>query len=93
MSTPALAHWLDTHAQALDVGNCEPEQVLPQLAAADVLRISVATDHGGLGSDVAESVEADALMPRSLGPDAAISHAGFGLDPQLRHPQSLAQRP
>jgi alkylation response protein AidB-like acyl-CoA dehydrogenase len=64
MSTPALAHWLDTHAQALDLGTCEPEQVLPQLAVADVLRIGVATDQGGLGGDVAEAVEAVADVAR-----------------------------
>ncbi|MDB5980948.1 MAG: hypothetical protein JWQ69_1963 [Pseudomonas sp.] len=64
MFDPTLGNWLDTHAQALDLGTCEPEQVLPQLAAADVLRIGIATDQGGLGGDVAEAVEAVADVAR-----------------------------
>ena len=41
MLDPALSHWLDTHAQALDLGDCDPQQVLTQLAGAQVLRVGI----------------------------------------------------
>jgi alkylation response protein AidB-like acyl-CoA dehydrogenase len=64
MFTPALAHWLDAHALALDLGTCEPEQVLPQLAAADALRVGITIQQGGVGGDIAQAVEAVAEVAR-----------------------------
>jgi alkylation response protein AidB-like acyl-CoA dehydrogenase len=64
MFDPALGTWLDAHAQALDLGTCEPEQVLPQLASADTLRVGIATHHGGIGGDLADAVETVAGIAR-----------------------------
>lgn len=58
MLDPILSRWLDIQAQALDVGSCDPQEVLPRLAEANVLRIGVPTHLGGLGGDVAGAVEA-----------------------------------
>ncbi|MFK3795559.1 MULTISPECIES: acyl-CoA dehydrogenase family protein [unclassified Pseudomonas] len=64
MFDPALGHWLDARAQALDLGTQEPEDVLTQLAGADVLRIGVAAESGGAGGTVADAVEAVAAVAR-----------------------------
>lgn len=64
MFDPALGHWLDARAQALDLGNQEPEDVLTQLAGVDVLRIGVAAESGGAGGNVADAVEAVAAVAR-----------------------------
>jgi len=53
----ALSHWLDTHAQALDIGLSEPQEVLSQLAAADVLRVGISSLLGGRGGNIADAVE------------------------------------
>lgn len=58
MLDPILSRWLDVQAQALDVGSCDPQEVLPRLAEANILRIGVPTHLGGLGGDVAGAVEA-----------------------------------
>lgn len=53
----ALSQWLDTHAQALDLGHCDPQHVLSQLAAAQVLRVGIDEGQGGSGGDLADAVE------------------------------------
>ena len=53
MLDPILSRWLDVQAQALDVGSCDPQEVLPRLAEANILKIGVPTQLGGLGGDVA----------------------------------------
>lgn len=53
----ALSQWLDTHAQALDLGLSDPQKVLPRLAAADVLRIGISSHQGGSGGNIADAVE------------------------------------
>ncbi|XMB51315.1 acyl-CoA dehydrogenase family protein [Pseudomonas fluorescens] len=58
MLDPILSRWLDVQAQALDVGSCDPQEVLPRLAEANILKIGVPTHLGGLGGDVAGAVEA-----------------------------------
>jgi len=62
MLDPLLRHWLDAQAEALDLGTCDPEQVLPQLAAADVLRVGIDAALGGSGGTVADAVEAVASV-------------------------------
>lgn len=57
MLNPALSQWLDTHAQALDLGDCDPEQVLAQLASADVLRVGISPQLGGSGGDLGDAIE------------------------------------
>ncbi|CAM2899082.1 acyl-CoA dehydrogenase family protein [Pseudomonas fluorescens] len=58
MLDPILSRWLDVQAQALDVGSCDPQEVLPRLADANVLRIGVPKALGGLGGDVTGAVDA-----------------------------------
>lgn len=57
MLNPALSQWLDAHAQALDLGDCDPHHVLTQLASADVLRVGISPALGGSGGDIADAVE------------------------------------
>ncbi|MBV4473262.1 acyl-CoA dehydrogenase family protein [Pseudomonas botevensis] len=57
MLNPALSQWLDSHAQALDLGDSDPQQVLTQLAAADVLRVGFDAHLGGSGGNVSDAVE------------------------------------
>lgn len=56
------SQWLDAHANALDVGSHDPEQVLAQLSAAQVLGIGVPSEHGGSGGEVTDAVEAVAQV-------------------------------
>lgn len=64
MFDPALGNWLDAHAQALDLGTREPEEVLSQLATAGTLHIGVASALGGSGGTVADAVETVAAVAR-----------------------------
>nr|WP_280043910.1 acyl-CoA dehydrogenase family protein [Pseudomonas sp. Hg5Tf]MDH2562160.1 acyl-CoA/acyl-ACP dehydrogenase [Pseudomonas sp. Hg5Tf] len=57
MLEPALVTWLDAQAEALDLGHCDPQTVLAQLAAAQVLRVGIDQTHGGSGGTVADAVE------------------------------------
>ncbi|WP_273823258.1 acyl-CoA dehydrogenase family protein [Pseudomonas asplenii] len=57
MLDPALSQWLDEHAQALDLGQCDPQGVLSQLAAAGVLRVGVDEAAGGSGGNVTDAIE------------------------------------
>ncbi|MFK7699854.1 acyl-CoA dehydrogenase family protein [Pseudomonas caspiana] len=52
------SQWLDAHANALDLGSHDPEQVLAQLVAAQVLGVGIPSEQGGSGGDVADAVEA-----------------------------------
>jgi alkylation response protein AidB-like acyl-CoA dehydrogenase len=62
MVDSVLGHWLDAHAQALDLGQCDPESVLPQLADAGVMRVGIGQEHGGLGGTLADAVETVATI-------------------------------
>ncbi|TDF86179.1 acyl-CoA/acyl-ACP dehydrogenase [Pseudomonas sp. H9] len=57
MLDPALVTWLDSEAEALDLGHCDPQAVLGQLAAAQVLRVGIDAAQGGSGGSVADAVE------------------------------------
>ncbi|MDD1015047.1 acyl-CoA dehydrogenase [Pseudomonas rubra] len=57
MLDPALVTWLDAQAEALDQGHCDPQAVLGQLAAAQVLRVGIDPAQGGSGGTVADAVE------------------------------------
>ncbi|MEB0076114.1 acyl-CoA dehydrogenase family protein [Pseudomonas sp. CCI3.2] len=57
MLDPGLTQWLDAQANALDLGACDAETVLPQLARAGVLQVGISTDQGGSGGDLADAVE------------------------------------
>lgn len=53
-----LSRWLDEQAGALDCGQCDAEAVLPQLAAAGVLRLGVPKALGGEGGHVVDALRA-----------------------------------
>jgi len=62
MLNPALSQWLDVQAQALDLGQCDPQDVISRLATAKVLRIGVPEALGGSGGTVADGVESIAQV-------------------------------
>src|SRR5476649_1647211 len=62
MLNPALSQWLDVQAQALDLGQCDPQDVISRLATAKVLRIGVPETLGGSGGTVADGVESIAQV-------------------------------
>ncbi|MHC6225919.1 acyl-CoA dehydrogenase family protein [Pseudomonas sp. X10] len=62
MLDPAFRQWLDASAEAIDLGQCDPQQVLAQVAEAQVLRIGVDPALGGTGGQVADAVEAIAAI-------------------------------
>ena len=53
-----LISWLDQHADALDAGTSSGAELLAQLAAADLFRIGVPKNLGGIGGSVSDSVNA-----------------------------------
>ena len=57
MLDPVLSHWLETEAEALDLGHSDPQTVLSQLAAANVLRVGVDPALGGSGGSVVDAIE------------------------------------
>ncbi|WP_047286817.1 acyl-CoA dehydrogenase family protein [Pseudomonas protegens] len=52
-----LSEWLDAQAQALDQGQCDPQQVLARLAGAEVLRVGIDEAQGGSGGDLTDALE------------------------------------
>lgn len=63
--TPAfasLAAWLDAHANALDTDASLAPDVLPQLAAAGVVRVGVPETLGGSGGTIADAIAAIAAV-------------------------------
>lgn len=62
MLDSAFAHWLETNAEGIDQGQSDPQQVLAQIAQAQVLRIGVSQAAGGLGGQVSDAVEAIAAI-------------------------------
>jgi alkylation response protein AidB-like acyl-CoA dehydrogenase len=58
MSETSLVDWLDAHADRLDEGTADPAEVLPRLAAADVLGVGVSAEQGGGGGRLSDAVEA-----------------------------------
>jgi len=62
-----LAAWLDASATRLDTAQDAAAEVLPRLAAAELFRIGVPSQHGGDGGHVTDAVEAIAqVSERSL---------------------------
>ncbi|MEP9378720.1 acyl-CoA dehydrogenase family protein [Aquabacter sp. CN5-332] len=59
---PHLAGWLDANAADLDAMSIPASQVLPRLAAGEVLAAGVPETHGGTGGDVTDAVEAIAAV-------------------------------
>lgn len=57
MVDAALGAWLDAHAQALDLGDCDPHSVLSQLARANLLRVGIDPSQGGSGGTLADAVD------------------------------------
>lgn len=57
-AAPELAAWLDANAEAIDTGQDFAAQILPQLGRAEVLRIGVPTQAGGLDGTTVEAIEA-----------------------------------
>jgi alkylation response protein AidB-like acyl-CoA dehydrogenase len=60
-----LAHWLDTHAGALDEGHAPPADLLPRLGDAGLFRVGVETRRGGNGGTTADAIEAVASVAES----------------------------
>ncbi|KIH82719.1 acyl-CoA dehydrogenase family protein [Pseudomonas batumici] len=60
----ALSQWLDAQAQALDLGQCDPQEVIARLATARVLRIGVPQNQGGSGGTAVDAVEGIARVAR-----------------------------
>lgn len=58
MLSAQLREWLEQQAEALDLGQLDGAELLPRLAAADLLRVGVPQEDGGLGGDVSAAVEA-----------------------------------
>ncbi|KRW62909.1 acyl-CoA dehydrogenase family protein [Pseudomonas sp. TTU2014-080ASC] len=58
MLNTQLRHWLDQHAEALDLGQLDAAEVLPQLAAADLLRVGVPAELGGNGGTTQDAIAA-----------------------------------
>jgi alkylation response protein AidB-like acyl-CoA dehydrogenase len=59
---PALAAWLDAHAEALDRGTLDSDTLLPVLGDAGLFGIGVPVAQGGAGGDVRDAVEAIAAV-------------------------------
>jgi len=59
---PALARWLDAAAGDLDTNAELAHEVLPRLAAGNVLGLGVPEADGGAGGDVTDAVEAIAAV-------------------------------
>lgn len=57
-----LGGWLDEHAEALDQGICDPEALLPRLAAGDCFGRGVAEALGGSGGTLGDAVEGIAWL-------------------------------
>ncbi|AZC24660.1 MULTISPECIES: acyl-CoA dehydrogenase family protein [Pseudomonas] len=57
MLNAQLSQWLDAQAQALDLGQCDPQSVLAQLAAGGVLRAGISQAQGGSGGDLGDALE------------------------------------
>lgn len=54
---PALATWLDAHAETLDTDATLSADVVPQLARAGLLRIGVPTELGGAGGTIDDAID------------------------------------
>ncbi|AJC22088.1 acyl-CoA dehydrogenase family protein [Pandoraea pulmonicola] len=54
---PALASWLDAHAETLDTDATLCGAVVPQLADAGLLRIGVPTELGGAGGTIGDAID------------------------------------
>ncbi|MCC5900849.1 MAG: acyl-CoA/acyl-ACP dehydrogenase [Halomonas sp.] len=92
MISDHLNQWLIDHADLLDSGHINEAELLPKLAAAEVFKIGVPTSRGGVGGEVADSVEAIAqVASQSLaaafvfwGHRAFIEYLLQGDNPELR---------
>ncbi|QHE92250.1 acyl-CoA dehydrogenase [Pandoraea fibrosis] len=54
---PALAAWLDANAETLDTDATLCGEVVPQLAAAGLLRIGVPAELGGAGGTIGDAID------------------------------------
>ncbi len=67
MLDAAFRQWLDANAEAIDQGQCDPHQVLAQIAESQLLRVGVDPALGGSGGEITDAVEAvAAIASRSL---------------------------
>ncbi|MGF6723191.1 alkylation response protein AidB-like acyl-CoA dehydrogenase [Paraburkholderia sp. GAS41] len=55
---PEFAAWLDEHAEPIDTRQDLAAQILPQLGRAQLLRLGVPIDLGGLGGTTVDAIEA-----------------------------------
>lgn len=54
---PALAAWLDAHAETLDTDATLCGEVVPQLAHAGLLRVGVPVESGGAGGSIVDAID------------------------------------
>lgn len=54
---PALASWLDAHAETLDTDATLSGEVVPQLARAGLLRVGVPVELGGTGGTIGDAID------------------------------------
>ncbi|AQW68486.1 MULTISPECIES: acyl-CoA dehydrogenase family protein [Pseudomonas] len=67
MQECAFRQWLDANAEAIDRGQCEPQQVLSQIAQSQLPRVGIDPALGGSGGQITDAVEAIAtIASRSL---------------------------
>ncbi len=59
---PELAAWLDANAEAIDAGQELAPAILPQIGRADLFRIGVPADAGGLDGTTVDAIEAIASV-------------------------------
>jgi alkylation response protein AidB-like acyl-CoA dehydrogenase len=59
---PELASWLDANAEAIDSGQDLAHEILPRLGRADLFRIGVSAQEGGLGGTTVDAIEAVASV-------------------------------
>ncbi|WP_084656251.1 acyl-CoA dehydrogenase family protein [Pandoraea norimbergensis] len=59
---PALAAWLDAHAEVLDTDATLGADVVPQLAQAGLLRVGVPMELGGSGGTIGDAIDSVAAV-------------------------------
>ena len=62
MLDPSLSHWLDSQAEALDTGACDPDTLLQALSQAGLPKVGVDRALGGDGGTLHDAIETVAAV-------------------------------
>ena len=62
MLDPNLSHWLDSQAEALDTGACDPDTLLQALSQAGLPKVGVDRALGGDGGTLHDAIETVAAV-------------------------------